>query len=313
MTSFSLVLENPSIRITLENTNRNTWGNWGWGRNRQSCYTFPNWNNNNQAYNTITFDGNPTCADTKTVTFDVWNLLDVPNNATIEIIGLNTTAFTLYTSANSNHWNTYDANPQYIDLPAPQPSTSWRSRWTRNLNYCRSPSTQGCNTVTWGISRNALLDSNGELTGIQAGTYPVTVKDLQTGTEIHVDLIISPFVQRVHVSAMSSSYTNRQLQFTVTVSNDQGQTVRGVPVQASYTYPTGNHGKTSTTTVYIWTNRNGVATYTDWNPGKGTYTFKVTNLQSPTQNRWSRFFSSVIYIYDSASNNPNPPTVTQKV
>jgi hypothetical protein len=315
LNTFTLDLRAPTIRITLENTQRNSWGNWGWGRNRQSCYSYPNWNNNNQAYNTITFDGNPSCADTKTITFDIWNLLNVQNNATIEISGLNTTAFTLYTTPNNNRWNIYDNNPQYVDLTVPQPSTGRWSRWIRNLNYCRFPTTQGCNTVTWGISRNALIDSNGNSIGIEAGNYPVTIKDTQTGVQITVDLIISPYIQRVHVSDLTGTYSkkDRTIDFIVTVENDAGQTVSRVPIIASYTYPNGNSGKTKTSNEYAWTGRNGQATFSDWNPKKGTYTFTVTDLSAPTSNRWSRFFSSVIYIYDSASNNPNPPSVTVKV
>ncbi len=312
---FELDFKAPTIRITLENTNQNWRGFWGWHGHRDGCYTFPFWDNNNQVFNQITFDGNPSCSDTKTVTFDIWNLLNVPNNATIEIVGLNTTAFTLYTSANSNSWrnNGYDANPQYVDLPVAQQYTGRWGRWMRNLDTCVISDIQGCNTVTWGISRNALVDSNGESTGILAGTYPVTIMDTQTGYSITVDLVISPYYKTIHVDSLEGSYSNRNLQFDMTIKDDNGNAVRGVLIEASYTYPVGNGKKTKTTTEYLLTDRNGQATFSDWNPKKGTYTFEITNLQSPFQGRWSRWFSSTTYIYDKQADNPNPPSVQVKV
>ena len=81
--------------------------------------------------------------------------------------------------------------------------------------------------------------------------------------------------------------------------------------KASYTYPNGH--KTKTSTEYMLTNRRGEATFSDWNPKSGSYTFEITNLQSPFSGRWSRWFSSTVYIYDKTADNPNPPTVTVKV
>ena len=311
---FELYFSAPTIRITLENTGFSGRGFWGGRGQRSNCFSFPNWFNQDQNFNTITFNGNPYCSDTKRVTFDIWNLLDVPNNATIEITGLNTTAFTLYTGTSSNSWrnNGYDDNPQYVDIPAPSNTGRW-GRWFRNLDYCANSNIQGCTTVTWGISRNALIDSNGESTGILAGTYPVTIRDIRTGYQITVDLIINPYYTTIHVDSLTGSYSRqgRTLHFDMTVKDDNGKTVRNVLIEASYTVPSGH--KTRTSTEYLLTNRRGEATFSDWNPKSGSYTFEITNLQSPSSGRWSRWFSSTIYIYDKTADNPNPPTITVKV
>ena len=216
---FQLDLKVPTIKITLENTgfaNRGFWG--GFGR-RSGCFSFPTFDSINQVYNQITYDGNPYCADTKTVTFDIWNLLNIDNNATITIVGLNTTAFTLYTSANTNSWrnNGYSSDPQYVNLPAPRPS-----KWGRFNNPNSCTSNNGCNTVTWGISRNALIDSNGNSTGIMAGTYPVQIMDTQTGYSITVDLIISPYYKTIHVASLTGSYSkqSKTVQYVMTVKDD---------------------------------------------------------------------------------------------
>lgn len=306
---FSLKVESPTVRITLENTNIRNWGFFRWRRNQNYCPSAPNWNNDNQQGNTIIYYGSPSCTDTKTITFDIWNLLDTPNTANIEISGLNTTAFTLLTSSSNTRWNTYDDNPQSVSLTAGPNQIN--NRW---LTYCRRPTQQACNTVTWGIARNPLIDSNGNPTGIEAGSYPITITDLNSGTQQIFELYIQPYAVEVHVASMSASYSNNRLTYTVKVVDADGQPVNNIKVSADYTYPSNNgrgrgRGNTQTTSMTSYTNINGEATFTNWNPRSGKNTLLVTDLSAFTwgnRGRWSRFASMTV-IYDASANNPNPP------
>lgn len=310
---FVLQINNPTIRITLENTNRFNRGFWNWRRNQQ-CPSFPNWNNYNQMSNTVIFDGSPACADLKTVTFDIWNLQNFASNATIEIIGLNTTVFTLYTSANNQNTGfrnrvTYSDDPQFVSL------TAGPGRTYRWFTYCRFPTSQACNTVTWGISRNPMVNSSGDPIGIEAGDYPIIIRDTQTGYQQVFDLYVQPYITTVHVGSLIGSYNkhNRLLTYNIQIVDQDGMGVNRVPITASYTYPNGNGGKTRTTTEYLWSGRNGYTTYWDFNPSKGSHTFFITDLSSnPPTGRWRRY-NSMIYIYDSSMDNPNPPMATVNV
>lgn len=321
---FQLNINDPSLKITLSQTTRHSFSffrNW---RHNNYCTSWPNWNNYNQLSDTVVYSGAPNCVDSKTVTFDVWNLRTYQNNATIEIIGLNTTAFTLYTKANATRFNrnTYSDEPQYIILPAGPGRTF---RW---FNNCRFPTAQACNSVSWGIARNALVDKNGASTGIESGNYPITVRDTQTGIEQTFNLYIEPYIETVHVASMSDSTSSHSfgkgkhkttytdLTFTATIENQDGMTLSFVPVKVSYTYPSNGNGnsKTKTTTFTLYTDRNGQVTYTEYG-ASGTYTFSITNLGSGNNNngRWGRRFSSTTYIYDSTLDSPSPPTLTYTV
>lgn len=312
--NFQLNINNPPIRITLENTNRFNWGNlWNWRKNLNQCPSFPNWNNYNQITDTVVYYGSPSCMDTKQVTFDIWNLETSARNANIEIIGLNSTAFTLYTEQNSTQWlNPYNSEPASVYLTAgPGRTYKW-------ITSCRNPPAQACNTVTWGIARNPLVDGNGNPTGIMAGNYPIIIKDTVSGVEQQFNLYIQPYITTVHVASLSGNYYKNQktLTFSVSVEDQNNHPVRFVQVTASYTVPNGNNGKTKTTTEILYTSWNGVATFIDFNPVKGEHTFQVTDISSFTfgiSGSWSRLFSPTVIIYDSSANTPNPPIISVTV
>ena len=308
--SFQLNIRIPTVRITLENTNRFNGGFFHWRRN-QACPTGTNLEG--QVADTVVFYGSPSCMDTKTVTFDIWNLLDTPNNANIEISGLNTTAFTLYTSANATGRNSYSNMPQSVSLTA-GPGVTY-NRW---LNFCFNPSRQACNTVSWGIARNPLIDTNGNPTGILAGDYPITVTDTLSHTSQQFDLYIQPYIVTVHVASMTGSVTSYRhqsiLTYKVTVEDSDGYTMNNIRVSADYTYPNGH--KTKTVSESEITFYNGIATFSNFNPNSGKNTLLVTNLSAYTFRggfgRWQRF-TALTVIYDASANNPNPPSYTVNV
>jgi hypothetical protein len=280
LTSFELKTLTPDIKITMENPQGGRGGRWRRG-------------SQNQVYTTVTFDGNPRDTDSKSVTFDIWNLDSKPTSVNIEITGLNTSAFSLRTSADSTR---YDDNPQALDLNAQSTSTGGRS-WRRSTNRCSTRI--GCDTVTWGITRNQLVN-RGQLTGIDAGTYEVIIRDTITGIQLKIDLIIPQFVERLHVESIhSENLGKRNGEFLVEVLDSNNDPARWVSVDATWEYPDGKTDKMSE-----WTDKDGIATFSDKNLKSGTHTLTVTDL-SVWRTRWSSF----IYIYDSGANKQTSETL----
>ncbi len=295
LVTFELKTATPLVKITLESSYH------GHSKDHEHEHD----HKNKIIYNTITFDGDNKKTDSVTTTFDIWNLDTNPRTANIEIIGLNTTAFSLTTHIEDKK---YDYNPQSVSLSAGSTSKNNKNTYT-----CYNENKQDCSTVTWQITRNKLID-HGEPTGIDAGTYNVTIRDTITGVQLNVDLIIPQFVSRLHVQSMhvekqtngnehSKNDKKTDITFTVEILDQNDDPVQSVIVTAQWTTPNGHK-----TTVYATTDKDGIATFSYKNVASGTHKLTIIDLSVKSDHK-----SSSYYIYDSGANKIDPATLSIKV
>jgi FlaG/FlaF family flagellin (archaellin) len=259
--SYKLVLVEPEFKIALENKKKG-----------------------GVSFNTIIFDGKINKEKDVFFKVNVWNLMDYANNGTFELYDYNTTVFEFKTKKGKT-----DPNPVSLDFVAGPPK-----------NFAKCISNDACEKIDWGLTRKKLVDNDGNLLGIEAGTYTAKIRELRTGQTIVIYLIIPEYVQPIHVDAMDAKALGKnKIDLVVTIRDSDGNAVKNAKVYITWTRPDG-----TTDTDVIKTNKKGEAKFLIDAKIKGVYEFTVTSVEKKTQ-------KNIVYPYDASANVVT--TITLKV